>query len=148
KVLAKVDLVHVPYKGSVAAQVDLIAGRIDLFFDAVGPQVEHLKAGKGRMLGDADKRRLPAYPEHEPIDASVPGYSVHSWFGMVVPTGTPAPLSGGLNRALVDAVRSQGVASMLERRSMVVVGSSPAEFRLVREDELAKWRRVVKETGI
>jgi tripartite-type tricarboxylate transporter receptor subunit TctC len=148
KVLAKVDLVHVPYKGSVAAQVDLVAGRIDLFFDAVGPEVEYLKAGKVRMLGVADPNRLPAYPEHETIEASVPGYVVNSWFGMVVPAGTPASLIDHLNRDLVEAVRSEGVAGLLESRSMVVVGSSPAAFALVIRDEIEKWKKVVGETGI
>lgn len=147
-VLGEVDLVHVPYKGSVAAQVDLMAGRIDVFFDAIAPEVEHLKAGRVRMLGVTTAERLPAYPDHQTIAESVPGYMAQSWFGIVVAGGTPTALVDRLSRDLVESARSPEVNGLLESRGLTVIGSTPAEFGRVMKDEVEKWKKVVAKTGI
>jgi tripartite-type tricarboxylate transporter receptor subunit TctC len=149
KLMAGVELVHVPYKGNAQALNDVAGGQVDLIFSALPPVLPLAKGGKVKILGVAMPRRLPAHPELSTIaEQGVPGYEMWTWYGVFATGGSPAAaierVSLGLRSALADPrVREQIAAQGADPAS-----NTPAEFRALLAAELAKWARVVKSAGI
>jgi tripartite-type tricarboxylate transporter receptor subunit TctC len=144
--LAKIDVVHVPYKGDGPAITGLLSGQVQFLF-ASGPAViSHFKSGKMRPLGVTTEQRSSALPEVPSISEVVPGYSVRTWFGMWAPGATRKPVIAKLNQALGRVLSQPQVKEHLNSQGMDPAHSSPEEFAQNIARDIAKWTTVV-QTG-
>jgi tripartite-type tricarboxylate transporter receptor subunit TctC len=149
KSLAGVDIVHVPYKGSAAALSDLLTGRVQMMTENLQFLLPQVKSGAVRALAVTPATRVPSVPDLPTLaEAGVPGYDVSSWFGIVVPRGTPRVVVERLNREFVRAVNAPEVQARLAEMGAIPVGSSPAEFAAMMKREAAKWAPIVKAAGL
>jgi len=147
--LAHVKIVHVPYKGSGQAMIDLIAGQVQLGFANVMGALPHVRAGKLRGLAVTSGKRSAALPEIPTIvESGVPGYEASSWHGWLAPAGTPEPIVNKLATELATAIKSRELAERLTDDGGELVGSSPERFRRMLIVEIARWRKVVKEANV
>lgn len=148
KIRAGINVVHVPYKGGAPAALDLIAGRVQFFFDNIAPAMAHLKAGKMRALATTSAKRLSLLPELPTmIESGLPDFVATSWIGVITPAGTPGPVIVKLNGAIVDAVKVQAVKDQLARQGVDAISSSPDEFKIFLQQEVTQWASVVKSSG-
>jgi len=140
--------VHVPYKGTGPAVVDLIGGRIQFIF-ANGPSVlPHIKAGRLRGLAVTTEQRSQVMPNLPAISEAVPGFQARSWHGMLAPAGTPKAIVNQLNDALGRILKDPKVVAVLQRQGLEPMPTTPQEFARVIADDIAKWSRVVKAGNI
>jgi tripartite-type tricarboxylate transporter receptor subunit TctC len=146
--LAKVDMIHVPYKGSAPAVTDLVGGQIDLMFDNMPSAIQHVRSGRLKALAVTTAKRSPELPDVPTIaEAGVPGYEATSWFGMFAPAATPAPIVARLNAALVKALADPEVKKKFAEQGAEALGETPAQFASFIRAETAKWSQVVKASG-
>lgn len=144
---AKVDLLHVPYKGGTPALTDVIAGHVQIMFNGIPSSMPHLKTGRIRALAVTTSTRSPAAPELMTMaEAGYPGAESTSWTGVLAPAGTPATVIARLNTEFVRALRSPEVSARLSADGAVPVGSSAADFAAYLRSELVKWGKVVRES--
>jgi tripartite-type tricarboxylate transporter receptor subunit TctC len=148
KHMAGIDLVHVPYKGAAPAMADLMGGQVQMLITGFSGAVPFIKSGKLRGLGSTGAKRLVAMPEMPTIAESVPGYEVSSWYGVLAPARTPAPIIAILHRELAAMVKKPEVTERLVALGIEPEGTSPAQFAAQIADEIAKWGRVVKVAGV
>ena len=149
KALAGVNLVHVPYKGSGPATLDLVAGRLHLTFENLPTVLPHVKSGKLKMLAVGTKSRSAFVPEYPTIaEAGVPGYESSTAFGVLVPARTPAAIVARLNRESVKLLHGPDMKERLAAQGLEAVGSTPAEYAAHIKDELARYGRIAKAAGI
>jgi tripartite-type tricarboxylate transporter receptor subunit TctC len=149
KSMAKVDLVHVPYKGTGPALIDLLGGHLPLMFDVVLTTLPHMKAGKLRVLGVSSLQRAEVAPEVPTIaESGLPGFEALVWFGLLCPAGTPADIVNRLSKELGSIVREPKLRETFTVQGLTAVGSSAAEFaaKIKREHEL--WGNVVRSAKI
>lgn len=145
--LAKVNMVHVPYRGSAAAMTDLLGGTLQFMFDAPNTSLPLLRSGKLRVLGTTGRTRHRLLPDVPTVGETVSGYEVIGWAGVVAPRGVPAPIQRRLAAELEKALAAPEVGERLLGLGMDVNYSGPEELaRLVRRD-LALWGPVIKESG-
>jgi tripartite-type tricarboxylate transporter receptor subunit TctC len=146
--LAKVDMVHVPYKGSAPAVTDLLGGQIDIMFDNMPSAIQHVRAGKLKPLAVTTAKRSPQLPDVPTVaEAGVPGYEATSWFGMFAPAATPAPVVAKLNAALVKVLADANVKKKIAEQGGEPHGEKPEQFAEFIRKETAKWSQVVKASG-
>lgn len=146
--LAKVNLVHVPYRGAGPALTDLLGGQVDLFFGTVAAVASFVANGKLRAIAVTTAQASPSFAGVPPIAETVPGYAVESWYGLFAPAGTPSDVIQRLSVAARKAARHPDFAKKVEHEGLVVNATEPAELdRYVRAEE-ARWRRIVKENNI
>jgi tripartite-type tricarboxylate transporter receptor subunit TctC len=148
--MARVKLVHVPYKGGAPAMTDLVAGRISLFIatgSTVGP---HVRSGKVRALGVTTARRSPAFPDLPTIaEAGVPGYEVNGWYALLAPARTPAPVIDRLSRETAGALQAKEIKDkLINVMGLEPVGSTPSELDALIRTEIKKWENAIKTLGI
>jgi tripartite-type tricarboxylate transporter receptor subunit TctC len=147
--LAHVKIVHVPYKGSGQAMIDLIAGQVQLGFANIMGALPHVRAGKLKGLAVTSGKRSAALPEIPTIaESGVPGYEASSWHGWLGPAGTPEAIINKLATELATAIKSHELAERLTDDGGELVGSSPEAFQCMLVAEIARWRRVVKDARI
>jgi tripartite-type tricarboxylate transporter receptor subunit TctC len=143
------SLNHIPYKGSGPAVQDILAGRVDLFFDALITSGVQVKDGKLRALGLASPTRSPLYPDVPTMaEAGYPGVELLAWFGMFAPAGTPTPIINRLNTELIKAIRSPDIAKRFTDLGLDIFTSTPAEFAALINTDAAKYAKIVKAAGI
>ncbi|MDP1717453.1 MAG: tripartite tricarboxylate transporter substrate binding protein [Burkholderiales bacterium] len=144
KSLARIDIVHVAYKGSGPALVDLISGQVHFMFPNLVNSLPHIASGRLRALAVTGAKRATAAP-HIPtlIEAGVPGYTVMSWYGLLAPAGTPQAVVGRLNSELVKVLRSPDVKERLAGQGADPAEGTPEEFSAFLKEEIAKWGKVV-----
>jgi len=144
KLMAGVDIVHVPYKSGPQAMNDLIGGQISIYMGGIPVQLPMIKAGKVRPLGTSGLKRSPQLPDVPTIaEAGVPGYEVDVWYGLFAPHGTPRPI---IDKIAAESIRIMQAPDMRERWSAVGVepaGTRPKEFDAKFRDEISKWTKVV-----
>ncbi|MGO4609918.1 Bug family tripartite tricarboxylate transporter substrate binding protein [Variovorax sp. 2RAF20] len=148
--IAKVDLLHVPYKGTAAGLPDLLSGRIQMTFDTASNFVDHIQAGKLRPLAVTSRNRLSAMPE-VPAMAETPGfadYDVSLWLGVLAPAGTPPEIVRYLNRHLVKVMREPTMEASLKPLGIQPLHSTPEEFAKLIEQDRRKWAAVVKAANV
>ena len=149
KAMAGVDLLHVPYKGSGPAMLDLISGRVALMFENMPGAVPHIKAGKLRALAQTGLRRTAALPEVPTVaEAGVPGYESLSWSGIAVPAGAPREVVARLNREINAILAQAEMRQKLAEMGAEAVGGSPEAFADHVRRERDKWGGVVRAAGI
>ncbi|MBI1990999.1 MAG: tripartite tricarboxylate transporter substrate binding protein [Betaproteobacteria bacterium] len=149
KLMAKVDMVHVPYRGTGAALVDLIAGQTQLVFAGVPGAAAHVRSGRLRALGVSTSTRLAVFPELPTIaEAGVPGYEVTQWYGVLAPAGTPKAVVDRLHKEIVSAVKSKQMHERLTADGSEPITSTPEEFASYIKSEIARWAPVIRAAGI
>jgi tripartite-type tricarboxylate transporter receptor subunit TctC len=148
KSLAGIDMLHVPYKGSGPALVDLLAGQTQVMFATIATSLPHIKGGKLRALGVTSLRRAPLLPEVPSInEALLPGYEVIVWQGIVAPARTSDAVIAKLNAEVVKSLRTPAMKDQLSSQGLDAVGNSPREFAEYIRTENVKWAKVVKASG-
>jgi tripartite-type tricarboxylate transporter receptor subunit TctC len=148
KVMAGVEMTHVPYKGSSPALQDLIGGRVQLMFDNLPPSLPQIKAGKLRALAVTSATRAPALPDVPTISESgLPGFEASSWFGILAPAGTPPAIIAKINGEVVKWLASPEGKEKLAAIGANAAGGSPEDFARHIQAETAKWAKVVKASG-
>ena len=147
KQMAGIKAQHIPYKGSGPAIVDLIGGRYDYNFAGLQAAQPHVRSGKLRALAVTTPQRIAVMPEVPAVAEAIPGYEVVGWYGIVGPAGMPAPLVERLNQELLQVLKQPDVHERIVNDGSEPVGSSPREFHDFMAADLAKWAKVVKESG-
>jgi len=149
KSLAKVDITHVPYKGGGPALSDLIAGQIPMGVQNIVTVVQYVRTGRVRALGISSLERSPVLPDVPTIaSAGFPGFEAKEWYGLVAPAGTPNPIVARLNREIVRIMHLPDINARMVEQGAEIVADSPEEFGAFIRTELAKWTRIVRETGM
>ena len=149
KLVAGVNLQHVPYKGGGPAMQDVIAGHVKVMFSSLVQTTPFIQSGQLRALGVGGARRNPVLPDVPTIEeAGVPGYVADNWWGIVAPAGTPQPIVDKLYKDIQDVLKSPELTAAFAREGAAAVTMTAAEFGKYMEDEMAKWARVVKEGNI
>jgi tripartite-type tricarboxylate transporter receptor subunit TctC len=148
KVMAGVQITHIPYKGSAPALQDLLAGQVQLMFDNLPPSLPQIKAGKLRALAVTSLTRAPALPDVPTLSESgLPGFEASSWFGILAPAGTPAPIVAKLNAEVAKWLATPEAREKLLKQGANPAGGTPEDFAKHIAAETAKWAKVVKESG-
>ena len=148
KLMSGVDLVHVPYRGSTPAHMDLIAGQVQVMFDAMTSSIEHIKSGRMRALAVTSATRSELLPDVPTVGDVVPGYDVSAWLGLGAPANTPTAVVDLLNKEINLALVDPKIRSRLIELGGSVLANSPAQFSKLIFDDAEKWRRVVKVAGL
>ncbi len=146
--LAKVSMLHVPYRGAGPAITDLMGGQVDMIFGTAAAVANMVDQGKLRALAVTTPEASAAFKGVPPIGATVPGYAVESWYGLYAPAGTPADVIQKLNAAAKKAARNPEFSKKVEQEGLSVVASDPAELDRYVKAEEARWRKIVKENNI
>jgi tripartite-type tricarboxylate transporter receptor subunit TctC len=148
RTMAKLDMVHVPYKGSAQSITELIGGQVQLTFAQPSVSLTHAKAGKLRILGVTSTKPIASWPEAPPIAQTLPGFEATSWQGVCVPAKTPPAIVDRLYKEIMKAVHTPDLQAKLKAESSEIGGMPPREFSQFIAHEIAKWRRVVKDAHI
>lgn len=149
KMVTGIDMVHIPYKGSASAARELLGGQVQLSFSGPGPVIPQVRAGKLKALAaatrerSAEMREIPTFAE-----LGYPGIEASNWYGILTTAGTPKAVVDKLNREIVRIVRLPETREIFFRQGYEPVTSTPAEFAQFIQDELAKWQKVVKASGM
>jgi tripartite-type tricarboxylate transporter receptor subunit TctC len=149
KLLAGIDLVHVPYKSTGAGMTDVMAGRVSLMFGSFISTRSHVEQGKLKVLATAGGKRAAAAPKLPTIaEAGVPGYAVDVWYAMLAPAATPRPVLEKLNAAVTKILHAPDVTAKLATLGLEPVGQNLAASDAYMKSEIAKWAKVVKAANI
>ena len=147
--MAKLDMVHVPFKGGGPAMVDVIAGNTQVMLGSLVQTLPQIKAGKLKALGVGGPKRSPTMPEVPTIsEAGVPGYEAVNWWGLVAPAGTSRDIAARLHKELGVIVQTPEMQKRFEAEAVEAMQMSTPEFAQYIERETVKWAKVVKEAGI
>ena len=149
KSMTGIQLTHVPYKGSVPALNDVLAGHIELMFCDVPPAAGFIQAGKVRALGVTTKARLVAFPDIPPITESVPGFEVAGWFMVVAPAKTPPAVVAKLHTEMKNVLATPAIKEQIAKMSLLPVDSpSVDDMKAFVKSEIVRWGKVVEAAGI
>jgi tripartite-type tricarboxylate transporter receptor subunit TctC len=149
KSMAKIDMVHVPYKGSSGARTDVLGGQVDMMFDAVTTMTEQVKAGKVKAVGTSGKIRSDVLPEVPTLnEGGVTGYEATIWLGLMAPKGTPKAIVDKLNEAVSKIASQPDVKQQWAKQGAVPIVLNPTQFDKYLQDDIAKWAGVIKSANI
>lgn len=147
--LGKLDMLHVPYKGSGPAVSDLLGGQVDYMFDSITSSKPHIDAGKLKALGITTSKRSSSLPDVPTIaESGMPGYELRPWFATFAPAGTPADVIQTLQKAMVKAMETDKVKTTFRTIGAEKIGSTPEELKAYLQAETDKWKKIISETGI
>ncbi len=147
--LAGIDMQHVPFKGGSAAHIEVVSGRLPVLFDTYSSVIGLTAANKLRLIATTGQSRAPILPDVPTIAESspFPSYKVDLWQGVLAPAKTPAPIVNRLIRGYTEVLANQDMRNALAKTQTVPLGASGAQFGEILKDEVAKWSRIIKETG-
>jgi len=149
KLMAGVDILHVPYKGGGPAMSDVISGHVKVIFSSLIQTTPFIQSGQLKALGTGGVKRSPVLPDVPTIaEAGVPGYAAENWWGIVAPAGTPVPIIERLQGDIQAVLQSPSLQQQFAREGASSLEMSSAEFASYIETEIAKWRRVVEKGNI
>jgi len=148
KMLAGVDMVHVPFRGNGPALAALLGGQVDLLFPTLPSSIEYIKAGKLRALGVTTAARLDALADLPTVGEFVPGYEVTAWYGLAAPAGTPAEVVERINREVNAGLADPKMKARLADLGVIPMAGSPADFAKLIADETERWAKVIRTAGI
>jgi tripartite-type tricarboxylate transporter receptor subunit TctC len=147
--MAGINIVHVPYKGGAPMMTDLIAGHIEMAIETSGSALQHIKAGAVRALAVSTRAPSPFFPGLPTLDdAGLKGYDVTTWYGLLAPRGTPAPVEAKLYQTVSEILKTPDMTARLADLGAVAGGEPPEKFAAFIASETAKWTKVVKEAGV
>ena len=148
KLMAKVDITHVPYKGGAPALVALVSGEVDMSYENSLIITPHIKSGKVKGLAVTSAKRSALLPELPTIAETLPGYSASGWYGLLAPAATPKPVIARLHTEAVKALRAPDVVEKLSGQGAEPVASTPEEFATFIRSETEKWAKLVKAANM
>ena len=148
KMMAGVDMVHVPYRGDALVLPDLISGQVQVYFGVMPASLGYIRAGKLRALAVTSATRQEAVPDVPTVGEFLPGFEARGWYGIVVPKATPPEIVGKLNQEINAALADPNMKKRLTDLGVAVFAGSPADFGKFIADETEKWAKVVKFAGI
>ena len=149
KYMAGVDIVHVPHKGSDQARTAVLGGQVQMMFDAITTMAGQARAGKVHALGTTGKARSTVMPEAPTIsEAGVPGYEATIWLGLMAPAGTPRPVLDKLNAEVNKIINAPDVKETWGKQGAVPMGMPVDEFGKFLREDIEKWSKLVKATGM
>ena len=148
KMQTKLNMLHIPYKGSAPAVTDLLGGQVQSMFDNAPSALPHVKAGKLRPIAITSAQRSPLLPDVPTVaESGFPGFDVQSWFSLAAPAGTPQPIIAQLNAALNKALATPDVRQRLQDMAATPEPGTPEQLRSFAQAEIQRWREVVKQSG-
>ena len=146
--ITKTDIVHIPYKGSSPAVIDLLAGQTQMMFDNIPSSLPHIKAGKLIALATTGAKRDPALPDVPTMqEAGVAGYESGVWFGLMVPAATPKDVIAKLNQAAVEATKAPEFVKRMHDLGYNIIPGSPEDMTRMIQEELKRWGPIVRASG-
>jgi len=149
KLTAKIDIVHVPYRGAAPAVNDLLGQQVQMVFLDLPVLLPHVNAGKLKPIVVGAQQRVPTAPNvPTTVEAGMPDLQTENWYGMVAPAGTPANVVAILNKAAVEAIRDPAVKEKLSSQGANLIGGTPEEFRTFIDSEIKKWAKVIADAGV
>jgi len=144
-----VNVVHVPYRGSALAAVDLIAGQVQLAMNNIVPTLPHVKSGRLRALGVSGPLRSPVLPEVPTVaESGLPGYEAMQWYGVLLPAKVPKPIVALLHREITSVMQIPVVRARLTEEGGDIAGGTPEQFAAYIAVETEKWAKVVRSANI
>jgi len=147
KIMADVDIIHVPYRGAVIT--DVIGGRVPIAIMNMGSILPTVRDGKLRGLAVTSLERSSSSPELPTVaESGFAGFEATSWFALLAPAGTPAPIVGTVHQAVLKVIGDAQMRANLAQLGLDAVGSSPAELATIMKSDIAKWARVIRDAGI
>jgi tripartite-type tricarboxylate transporter receptor subunit TctC len=147
KMMAGVDLVHIPYRSVAAAMTDMLSGQVHVYFGTTASSIEYIRAGSLRALAVTTAERAEALPELPTIADTVPGYEASAWFGMGAPRDTPAAIVDKLNADVNACLADSKLQARIAELGGIAITGSPADFGKLIAEETEKWGKVVKFSG-
>ena len=148
KTMTGIDMVHIPYKGRATAIPDVLGGRVTMMFDNMPSSLPLVREGKLRALGVTSSKRSPAAPDIPTIaESGLPGFDAVSWFALFAPAHTPKPIVDKLQAEVHKILKSPDIAKRLADAGLDGVGGTPEELAAYQKSEIAKWAKVVKDSG-
>jgi len=149
KLTAKIDIVHVPYRGAAPAVNDLLGQQVQMVFLDLPVLLPQIKAGSLRAIAVGAPQRVPTAMEvPTTTEAGMPDLLIENWYGMVAPAGTPAAIVATLNKIATEAMRDPAVKEKLASQGAELVGDTPEHFRSFIDTEIARWAKVIKDAGV
>lgn len=149
KLTAKIDIVHVPYRGAAPAVNDLLGQQVQMVFLDLPVLLPQVKAGKLKPIAIGAPKRAPSAPDvATTTEVGMPDLQTENWYGMVAPAKTPPAVIAVLNKAAVQAMKDPEVASKLAAQGAILVGDTPDQFRAFIDSEIKKWAKVIKDAGV
>jgi tripartite-type tricarboxylate transporter receptor subunit TctC len=148
KMMAGINMVHVPYRGAAPALTDLIGGQVQVFFDNLPSSVEHIKSGKIRALGVTPAKRVDALPDVPTIGETVAGYEANVWYGICAPKGTQPEIVNKLHQAVNTVLADPRIKTRFAELGGAPMPMMPADFGKLVAVDTEKWAKVVKFAGI
>ncbi|MGB7540394.1 MAG: tripartite tricarboxylate transporter substrate binding protein [Burkholderiales bacterium] len=148
KAMAGIDVVHIPHKGSAEARTSVIAGNVQMMFDAITTMAQMVRAGRVRAIATSGKARSSIMPDVPTMnEAGVPGYEAVIWLGIMAPAATPKPIVEKLNSEIQKITNLPDVKEAWAKQGAVPMHMTPAEFGKFMEQDIEKWAKVVKVSG-
>jgi tripartite-type tricarboxylate transporter receptor subunit TctC len=148
KMMSGVNMVHVPYRGAAPALTDLLAGQVQVLFDAVPSSIEYIRAGKLRPLAVTTAMRSEVLPDIPTVGDFLPGFEASTWFGVGAPKNIPTDIAEKLNREINSALADPTMKGRIADLGGTTLPGSPAEFGKLIADDTEKWAKVIKFAGI
>jgi tripartite-type tricarboxylate transporter receptor subunit TctC len=148
KSMARIDMVHIPYKGAGPATIDLLAGQVQVMFAGLGAAITHIKSGKVRGIAVASAKRSVALPELPTIAESLPGFEASTWFALFAPAGTPKDIVSRLNAELGKVMARKDVQQQLVAQGYETLTSTPEQLAAQLKRDTTLWAGVIRTAGI
>ena len=149
KLTAKINIVHVPYRGAAPAVNDLLAQQVQMVFLDLPVLLPQIKAGKLKPIAVGAPQRVPSAPEvPTTAEAGMPNLLTENWYGMVAPAKTPPSIVAALNKAAVEAMKDPAVVEKLSSQGAILAGDSPEHFAAFIDSETKKWAKVIADAGV
>jgi tripartite-type tricarboxylate transporter receptor subunit TctC len=146
---ARIDMVHVPYRGCSPALADAVSGQVPIFFNMISNSLPHAKNGKVRLLASASLQRLASQPQLPTIaESGFPAFDAYPWFGILAPAGTPREIVQMLSNELAAAVQSAEIGDKLRGMNFEPTVATPESFTDIMRNDLVRWGRVVREAKV
>jgi tripartite-type tricarboxylate transporter receptor subunit TctC len=146
--MARIDMVHIPYKGAGPATIDLLAGQVQVMFAGLGAAITHIKSGKVRGIAVASAKRSVALPELPTIAESLPGFEASTWFALFAPAGTPKDIVSRLNAELGKVMARKDVQQQLVAQGYETLTSTPEQLAAQLKRDTTLWAGVIRTAGI
>jgi tripartite-type tricarboxylate transporter receptor subunit TctC len=148
KMTAKIDIVHIPYKGGGPAVADLVAGKVDMLFTGAPVTIPHIKAGRLKLLAVTDSKRAAALPETPTVGETLPGFEFNNWYGIMAPAGTPRLVIDFVNAEILRVLTLPEVRERFAGLGADPTPGTPEKFGAVMAADAEKWGRVIRQSGV
>ena len=148
KMMAGVDIQHVPYRGAAPAMTDLLAGQVQVYFVTTPSSMQYIKSGQLRAIAVTTAKRVPELPGLPAISEFVPGYDASAWYGLGAPKDTPKDIINKLNREINAAVADARIKKRFDDLSCTIIAGSPADLAKLIADDTERWAKVVRFAGL